>query len=193
VWDSFEFSALPLTSSIFHPSLLSLSIADINNALVDDGLVDKEKIGGSNYFWSFPTKKERKMQLQHEETLKLIEELKVKNTDSESKLADAKRGREENDDGERAKKLARLGDLSKERTDNETELETLKENDPQALVDLDKELKLVVGSANRWTDNLFTCKAYLTKKRGMDPKEASRILGITATFDCKYTVSYVET
>ena len=27
------------------------SIADVNQALVDDSLVDKEKIGGSNYFW----------------------------------------------------------------------------------------------------------------------------------------------
>ena len=26
------------------------TIADINQALCDDGLVDKEKVGGSNYF-----------------------------------------------------------------------------------------------------------------------------------------------
>eukprot|EP00957_Ditylum_brightwellii_P110959 8462377-Ditylum_brightwellii.AAC.1 len=34
------------------------TVADVNQGLVDDGLVDKEKIGGSNYFWSFPAKKD---------------------------------------------------------------------------------------------------------------------------------------
>ena len=32
-------------------------------AFVDDGLVEKEKIGGSNFFWSFPAKKDRINQL----------------------------------------------------------------------------------------------------------------------------------
>lgn len=29
---------------------------DVNQALVDDGLVDMDKIGISNFFWSFPSK-----------------------------------------------------------------------------------------------------------------------------------------
>lgn len=28
----------------------------MNQALVDDGLVDMDKIGSSNFFWSFPSK-----------------------------------------------------------------------------------------------------------------------------------------
>lgn len=33
-----------------------LSVQDINQALVDDGLVDMDKIGSSNFYWSFPSK-----------------------------------------------------------------------------------------------------------------------------------------
>ena len=64
-------------------------------------------------------------------------------------------------------------------------LVSMKENDPQALADLQKELELVKNAANRWTDNVFNCKTYLVKKRGMDKKEAIKILGITPAFDCK--------
>lgn len=161
------------------------SVTEINQSLVDDGMVDKEKIGGSNYFWSFPAKKDRLQQLQHEETLKNVEELKKKTAEASAYLADAKRGRED-EDGDRAKKLVRLAELTKEKQAIEEELESLRENDPQALADLQKELELVKHAANRWTDNIFNCKSYLVKKRGMDKKEAMKILGITSAFDCKY-------
>ena len=130
-------------------------VIDINNSLVDDALVDKEKISGSNFFWSFPGKRDRLLQLEHEQILSDIESSKTKIVEAEAKLADAKRGRED-EDGERAKKLARLGELRQEKEKMQVELESLKENDPQALADLEKELKLVVEAANRWTDNIFS-------------------------------------
>jgi hypothetical protein len=137
------------------------SIVEINQSLVDDGLVEKEKIGGSNYFWSFPAKKDRMMQLKYEQTLTNIEALKVKVSEAEAKLADARRGREEDEHGERAKKLAKLVELENEKKAREKELEALQENDPQVLADLEKELQLVKEAAYRWTDNIFNCKSYL--------------------------------
>eukprot|EP00592_Proboscia_alata_P001812 CAMPEP_0194379766 /NCGR_PEP_ID=MMETSP0174-20130528/40279_1 /TAXON_ID=216777 /ORGANISM="Proboscia alata, Strain PI-D3" /LENGTH=207 /DNA_ID=CAMNT_0039162659 /DNA_START=54 /DNA_END=677 /DNA_ORIENTATION=+ len=159
------------------------TVADINQALVDDALVDKEKIGGSNYFFSFPGKKDFIKQQKYEETLASIEAAKVKINEANSKLADAKRGREEDENGERSKKLAKLAELSKKRKAAEAELESLKENDPQVLADLQKEFQLCKEAANRWTDNIFSCKSYLTKKRGMSSKEACRMLQITSEFD----------
>ena len=166
----------------------SNSIPDVHQSLIDDGLVEKEKIGGSNYCWSFKAKKDRMAQKAHEQTLKQIEELKPKVEEASAKLADAKRGREEVEGAEetRASKLARLDQLSKKKAAIEAELEALKENDPAALADLEKELKLVTSAAHRWTDNIFECKTYLVKKRGMDKKEAMKILGITSNFDCEW-------
>lgn len=157
---------------------------------MDDGLVDKEKIAGSNYFWSFPAKKDRMMQIKYEKTLQSIDNMKVKVEEASARLADAKRGRED-DDGERSKKLARLNELAKEKIALQKELESLKENDPQALADLEKELKLTTEAAHRWTDNIFNCKDYLVKKRGMDKKDAYRMLQITSNFDCKLFVRTV--
>jgi hypothetical protein len=174
--------------------------------MIDDAMVEKAKIGGSNYFWSFKAKKDRLSQIQHEKTLKLVEELKPRVAEAEARLADAKRGREDDDEeeanggeekngdekvvvatGGRAKKLARLTEVGKKKATLEKELEKLKENDPSALADLEKELKLVTQAAHRWTDNIFECKSYLIKKRGMQKKEACKFLQISADFDCAST------
>jgi len=159
------------------------TVADVNAALVDDGLAEKEKIGGSNYFWSFPGKRDRQLQIDHETTLAEIEGAKTRVAEAQCKLADAKRGREEDDGGGRAAKLSRMVELEKEKKAKTAELDSLKENDPQALADLEKELKLVTEAAHRWTDNIFTCKSYLTKKRSMCSKESCKLLGITSAFD----------
>lgn len=170
--------------------------------MIDDALVDKAKIGGSNYFWSFKAKKDRMAQIEHEKTLKHIDELKPKVTEAEARLADAKRGREDDNEedesaseekndetnvstGSRAKKLARLTELGKQKASLEKELEKLKENDPAALADLEKELQLVTQAAHRWTDNIFECKTYLVKKRGMEKKQACKFLQISSEFDCE--------
>jgi len=158
------------------------TVQDINNSLVDDGKVDKEKIGGSNFFWSFPGKVDRLLQIDLEKDKEKIEAAEARVVDARAKVADAKRGRED-EGGDRPKKLARLTELDKEKKALRAELESLKENDPQALADLEKELKFVVDAANRWTDNIFQCKSYLTKKRSMNSKEACKMLGITSEFD----------
>mmetsp|Transcript_27178 Transcript_27178/g.58416 ORF Transcript_27178/g.58416 Transcript_27178/m.58416 type:complete len:214 (-) Transcript_27178:372-1013(-) len=159
------------------------TIADINQALVDDGLVDKEKIGGSNYFWSFPAKRDRLNELAHEENKKKIETIKISIQQAEAQLADAKRGREEDESGERAKKMARRVELTKSVAAANVELEKLKQNDPREVANLERELTLVTGAAHRWTDNIFSSKDYLVKKRGLMKKEANKYLGITDNFD----------
>lgn len=145
------------------------------------------------------------MELQHQNAVKHIEILKKKIDDTKAALMDAKRGREEDDDGEtannenqpptgeepapapmnRRQKLERLQEIAKLKAAAETELESLKDNDPQALANLEKELQLVLQGANRWTDNIYICKSYLQKKRGMDSKQACKVLDISSSFDCK--------
>ena len=221
-------------------SLTANSIVDINQALVDDGLVDKEKIGGSNYFWSFPAKKDRLQQIQYEKTLANIAVLEQELMDAKTALINAQRGREDEDaensndenvisaekldnvdtkmdiedskkdvdvedgtkDGtdtepmtkkpkimSRQDKLQRLQEIEQEKIRMMAELETLKENDPLAIANLEKELQLVKQAAVRWTDNIYNCQTYLIKKRNMTKKDTYKLLGITDSFDC---TSYLD-
>ena len=92
----------------------------------------------------------RLSKLQHESTLRNIQHLTEKPQEASAKLADAKRGREDY----RRSKLAALKIKATE------ELNALKRNDPQAIADLENELELVKGAANRWMDNIFACKDF---------------------------------
>jgi len=158
------------------------TVADVNNSLVDDGLVDREKIGGMNYFWSFPAKNDFLLRKNHEKNLKELEDYKIRVVEAETKLAEAKKGREE-DSGDRADKLTRLATIEKEQKDLVSQIEKLKENNPQFLANLQKDLNFVKEGANRWTDNIFECKSYLVKKRGFSNKEAYKLLKIPEDFD----------
>lgn len=149
--------------------------------------MNKDKIGGSNYYWSFPAKNDRLLQIEHDGTLLKINELRSSLKDAEVRLADAKRGREEEEEEDaefggggdgnkgggqsknetRASKMARRVTLLTDLAKAQIELEKLKQNDPREIANLEKELTLVTDAANRWTDNIFSCKDYLVKKRGM--------------------------
>ena len=75
-------------------------------------------------------------------------------------MADAKRGREEDESGERAKKMTRRVELTKALADGQVHLDKLKQNDPQEIANLEKELEYVTNGAHRWTDNIFLFKRY---------------------------------
>lgn len=47
---------LCISNLIFLLSLASMSVKEILQSLVDDGMVDTDRIGTSNYFWAFPSK-----------------------------------------------------------------------------------------------------------------------------------------
>jgi hypothetical protein len=156
-------------------------------------------------------------QLEYEDMLNKIEVLEGSIKEAEVKLAEAKRGREDDeeeedeegvtegggDDGEgkpkattttktskRAKKMARRAELTSSLAAKTVELEKLQENDPQAIADLEKELRLVTEAATRWTDNIFACQEYMVKKRGMVKKEVNKMIGISDAFDCESYIIY---
>lgn len=119
------------------------------------------------------------MQMKHKQNLQEIEKLEAELAEAEAQLADAKRGREEDPEGGRAAKLAKLAEMEKEIAALDKEYQDLQQYDPKVLADLEKELELVTEAAHRWTDNIFNCKTYLVKKRGMDKKQAVRRLDLT--------------
>ena len=40
---------------LLHFSLVSQTVKDIAQSLIDDGEINMDKIGTSNYYWSFPS------------------------------------------------------------------------------------------------------------------------------------------
>lgn len=141
-----------------------MSVKDVLQSLVDDGLVDSDRIGTSNYFWAFPSKAANIvsdaqsscprdsppnlpptfspaiMMILSQSKKKLreleekLDEIKQKKLHLSSELSQVQVGREESE--ERAGMLVALGERQAQRIKLAKELEQYKSCDPQTLREL---------------------------------------------------------
>lgn len=157
------------------------TIKEVNDGLVSDGLVDTDKIGSSNFYWSFPITAMvvKKRNIAH------LEEQKKENTEA---LADCKRKIQElrterNDCPERATKLRKLAEERERAKVCTADEEVLRKNDPNRILDVKKMTDELRVDANRWTDNIWAVKKYITQKMGRSGKDADRMLELPDDFD----------
>lgn len=157
-----------------------LAVKDVLQGLVDDDLVRLEKIGTSNYYWSFPSQKQvnrsnvlEKLCAERESMGKKVEELKARLEAEQKTRAD----------GERRELILRYEDLKKERDELLSALEKYKGCDPvihqEKLVQA-SELKTEV---NKITDDLFTVQSYVCNRFDVDRREFLFSFGISETID----------
>ena len=158
-----------------------MSVKDVLTSLVDDGLVDSDKIGTSVYFWAFPSKatqvRKRKIETSTEnlETVSwfiyvsrfivnniFLVQLKRRLVSAEKGIGEAQNGRETSD--ERDKLLAALETEKQENKRLEGRLKEFAENDPAVLEAMAKEATQAVEAANRWTDNIYSIQSWIRKK-----------------------------
>jgi hypothetical protein len=159
-------------------------VKEHNQSLVDDSLVMSDKIGAANFFWSFPS------QALHEQNLKKrnLEEMIVSSTRS----CDLEQNRVEELSRERSApdrpgkvcslsdlfvliiaQLQRLYELREELARVSRELEERKATDPEETQRILSAVELNKRASDRWTENIWSIKKYLTKKKGMSGKEVS--------------------
>ena len=160
----------------FHP----MAMGDVLQELLDDGLCCKEKIGSSNYIWSFPSTAfkhaSKKRRLLEERANELEESISQLTKDR----AALEPGRELTDNylelqDELRTKKARLDVL-------ESKLDSNRANDPEVL----KELATVVGAKGQLGqgDGQHVCDQVVPReKRNMDKKMVANFLGMGDTFD----------
>ncbi|XP_023216423.1 meiotic nuclear division protein 1 homolog isoform X2 [Centruroides sculpturatus] len=142
--------------------IVSQSVKDVVQSLVDDGLVDTDKIGTSVYFWSFPSKatNSRKRKLQDLETQ--IEESKKQLSGLSEQLNKAQVGKEETN--ERIELLKELESMEKERDKLKSDLKKYQDCDPKMLESMKNQTAVAKEAANRWTDNIYALKSWCKKK-----------------------------
>ncbi|KAJ1423919.1 meiotic nuclear division protein 1 [Ochromonadaceae sp. CCMP2298] len=156
------------------------TVKDMNQSLVDDFLVFSDKIGSANFFWSFPSKAYQD-QLVRKDTLQAAAATVQQSV--ESLASQVEQARACRQGAGRAQRLRALEGIRAESRACDVQLEGLKGNDPE---EIRKAGLAAVGnkaSADRWTDNVWTIKAYLVKKKGMSGKEVDKMLHIDGTFD----------
>ncbi|XP_077511179.1 meiotic nuclear division protein 1 homolog [Amblyomma americanum] len=142
--------------------VIAQAVKDVVQSLVDDGLVDSEKIGTSVYFWSFPSKAVSTRKRKIDDLKAKVEDAQKKLKFVENQLAKAQVGRE--DSSEREKLIAQLGELEQSRGELSAELDKHRDCDPEVLEEVKKQTVVAKDAANRWTDNIFAIKSWVKNK-----------------------------
>ncbi|XP_068617768.1 meiotic nuclear division protein 1 homolog [Battus philenor] len=135
------------------------SVKGILQSLVDDHLVDSEKIGTSIYFWSFPSKVKNAKKRKLNDLQRELEECTKKLIKVEESIATESIGREPNEEREGA--LAALEKLTRTEENLQKELQKYRDSDPEYIAQLKTETQDLKSAINRWTENIFTLKSYI--------------------------------
>ncbi|GLD95445.1 hypothetical protein PINS_up004090 [Pythium insidiosum] len=157
------------------------TVKDVNQALVDDALVDFDKIGSGNYFWSFPSKlsQQRKRKLTELQQRHATARERLDNVSQSIETQKAMRS----DSDDRVAKLQRLSELQATVKDLKAKIQHLADNDPEVLEKLEHSVQVAKVGADRWTDNVFTLRSWVAQKRGCSSSEVDKWLGIKDDFD----------
>ncbi|XP_073461409.1 meiotic nuclear division protein 1 homolog [Aquarana catesbeiana] len=161
--------------------ITSMSVKDILQSLVDDGMVDSERIGTSNYFWAFPSKALHARKRKLETLESQLSEASQKKKSLEESVEKAKVGRQ--DTKERSELSEELALLRQQRDQQKAELEQYKECDPDVIEEIRKSNMVAKDAANRWTDNIFAVKSWAKKKFGFEERKIDKTFGIPEEFD----------
>ena len=169
------------------------SVHEILNSLVDDDLVKMDKIGTTNWYWSFPSDHATKCEQngnQCDEALKqLAKVLKqldedIENEKSKNKENDAESSAQDRKNAEMALQAAK-----DENAKVLKELAKLQESNPELQESVAKGVDTMRLAADRWTDNLFLVKSWVDKKMG--DKEQTKVFFKQQGVDLN-TLDYVQ-
>ncbi|XP_062090960.1 meiotic nuclear division protein 1 homolog [Humulus lupulus] len=164
--------------------VITQSVKDVVQSLVDDDLVSKDKIGTSVYFWSLPScagnqlrNVTRKLEFDLHSSKKRFAELA-------EQCESLKKGREASDEREEA--LNELKSIQQKHTELKEEMEQYADNDPAAFEAMRNAIEVAHSAANRWTDNIFTLRQWCSNNFPQAKEELDNLykeVGITDDFD----------
>lgn len=131
----------------------SMQIKDILKMLIDDGLVNCEKCGISNIYWSFQYTGIMKLS-QNYERLKTKKQGLIEGIDKSKKEIEILKEERKMDKEERAKLVETIGQLESENLQINKEIEKLVEISPEKLESRMKVIKEMEDSIEMMMDNM---------------------------------------
>lgn len=161
--------------------VIAQSVKDVVQSLVDDGLVDTDKIGTSIYFWAYPSKAKHSRKRKLEDLSNKLEETSKKLKKVKENVETANLGREESD--ERNTVLEDISSLKAEATRLTDEIQKYKDSDPEVLEQMKQQIQVAKDAANRWTDNLFAIKSWCKNKFFIEESVLDKQFGIDPEMD----------
>ncbi|KAK7878152.1 hypothetical protein WMY93_031198 [Mugilogobius chulae] len=158
-----------------------MAVKEVLQSLVDDNMVDCERVGTSNYYWSFPSKALNTRKHKLDELKRQISDSKQRKESLQKAVDAAKVGRE--DTNKRSTLLKELEGLREQRAQLQAELDKYRECDPEVVEEMKKSNVVAKEAVSRWTDNVFAIKSWTKKKFSFDESHINKAFGIPEDFD----------
>ncbi|KAH9762748.1 Meiotic nuclear division protein 1-like [Citrus sinensis] len=138
--------------------VITQSVKDVVQSLVDDDLVLKDKIGTSVYFWSLPSCAGNQLRNVYRKLESDLQSSKKRHTELVEQCNALKKGREESDEREEA--LEELKAVELKHIELKDEMGQYADNDPAAFEAMKNAIEVAHAAANRWTGNLQTTSSH---------------------------------
>ncbi|KAJ8923222.1 hypothetical protein NQ315_001777 [Exocentrus adspersus] len=161
--------------------IVANSVKVVVQQLVEDGLIDTDKIGGSIYFWSFPSKAIKTKKRKLEDLQSNLEESAKKLKKVEETISGTKESEDESN--QRNKVLDENGDMELELHKLKQQLKQCEENDPETYKAILRKTNELKDAANRWTDNIFAVKTWCKRKFCVEDNVFHKQFGIPEDLD----------
>ncbi|KAG8934169.1 hypothetical protein FRC03_002355 [Tulasnella sp. 419] len=152
------------------------SVKEVVQSLVDDGLVMSDKIGTSNFYWSFPSNQAHMLTIKAEQLKKNCAALEKSIAEANRQLEVEKSARVETPEREAA--LVLHAQLSSQLKELQGEYDQYGASDPVKFEEMKKDMEEARENAQRYTDNTMALISYLQKTFFIDPKEFRQFLEI---------------
>lgn len=157
------------------------TVKEVLQSLVDDRIVNGERIGISNYFWSFPSMALKTRTARIQALSADIEKLAKVQGEAEGEIALAANMREDVND--RPQKLARLAAEEGRLRALQEELDQFREMDPDLFAERKGLMKKAKEGCDRWTDNVFTLQSHCAATFNIQRSDFFSQFGISEEFD----------
>ncbi|XP_077292374.1 meiotic nuclear division protein 1 homolog [Arctopsyche grandis] len=161
--------------------IVAQSVKEVLQSLVDDGMVDSEKIGTSIYFWAFPSKAKSEKKAKLETIMNSLNENKNKLATLNDELESAKK--EHDDLEERSAAIQQLTELQETHKKLLKEISRYSHCDPAHIDKIRNNSLKVKDAANRWTENLYSIKSWCKLKIAADEGMFNKQFGIPEDLD----------
>ncbi|CAM0950868.1 unnamed protein product [Alopecurus aequalis] len=164
--------------------VISQSVKDVVQSLVDDDLVLRDKIGTSVYFWSLPSCAGNQLRTTYSKLESDLSNSKKRYMELIEQRDNLKTGREDSDEREDALEELKAVELRHKKL--KEELAAYADSDPSALEAMKDATEVAHSAANRWTDNIFNLQQWCSTTFPQAKEQLEhmyREAGITEDFD----------
>lgn len=164
--------------------VITQSVKDVVQSLVDDDLVSKDKIGTSVYFWSLPSCAGNQLRTVFRKLESDLQSSKKRYAELIEQCDSLKKGREESE--ERGEALDELKTIEQKYNELKDEMRRYADNDPAAFEAIKKATEVAHTAANRWTDNIFTLRQWCANNFPQAKEQLEHLykeVGMTDDFD----------